>query len=511
MTPRPYQLDTINAVCAGWKQFRKQLVVLPTGSGKTIIFSWLAQREAGRTLILAHREELIDQAIAKLHSATGLVAYKEKAEYHASKSAKVVVASVQTMIRRLADWPADHFGLVVADEAHHAIGDSWQAVLRHFDAHGRVLGVTATPDRGDERNLGSYFENVAHEVSLFDLINQGHLSRIAVRSVPLQIDLSGVKQKAGDFSDADLGSALEPYLPPIARAIKEYAPTRRVLAFLPLIATSHKFVSACQAAGINARHIDGYSSDRADILRRFAGWEFDLLSNAMLLTEGFDDPSIDCVVVLRPTRSRPLFAQMIGRGTRTDCLKDDLLLLDFLWLHNKHSVTRPAHLIAKSEDEADAITQIAQDRSAAVPGDVADTLALDLGAMAGAATKQREENLRKRLEEQSKKRGKYISAEEFALTHHDMVTAEFEPTMRWHSDAITDSQMKWLKRAHIDPATVRGKGHASALLTLYFSRQNLVLASPKQRHLLRRMGHPSPDTATAREARQFFANKKQNL
>lgn len=502
MNLRPYQLNCVQAVESGWAQFRRQLIVCPTGSGKTVIFSHLAARQPGRTLILAHREELIDQAIDKLHVATGIIAGKEKAKCVAGISVKVVVASVQTMIRRLDRWPKDHFALVVADEAHHAISDSWQAVLGHFNV--RVLGVTATPDRGDRRNLGAYFENVAAEVKLLDLINDGYLSRITVKSVPLQIDLSKVKSTAGDLDAGELGHALEPYLGAIAGAIKEHASFRRVLAFLPLIATSHKFVEACQSAGLSAGHIDGESPDRREILARFARWEFDVLSNAMLLTEGFDDPGIDCIVCLRPTRSRPLFAQMVGRGTRIQDVKENLLLLDFLWLHERHSITRPAHLVAGSEAEAEAITELAQEKAAS--GATQDELELE-GLMSEASAK-REDNLRKQLATAAGRKAKFISAEEFAVNHHSLAVAEYEPTMRWESEPITEKQAKYLKQARIDPESVKGRGHASKLLDLHFKDRKLVLASPKQQSLMRRMGHPSPATATSDEARRFFAGMR---
>lgn len=506
MTPRSYQLEIISGVKDGWKMnFRKQLVVSPTGSGKTCVFSWLAKDELpGRSLILAHREELIDQAIAKLFSATGIRAEKEKAEFTASLSASVVVASFQTVARRLDKWPRDHFSLVIADEAHHAISPSQQAVLKHFDEHAKVIGVTATPDRGDKKNLGQYFENIAKEIKLFDLIDDGYLSKITLRSIPIEIDLNGVRQTAGDFNEADLGHALEPYLDEIARSIKQHAGNRRTLAFLPLIATSRKFVEACRTAGLSAEHVDGESADRKEILQRFADWEFDVLSNAMLLTEGYDDPSIDCIVCLRPTRSRSLYAQICGRGTRIDSLKENLLLLDFLWLHSKLKICRPAHLIAQSEEEAEAITAIAQKQSA-MPADLIEQLPLDLQQLSGIATSEREENLRKRLEENRKKQGKYVSAEEFALQHHRLDVAEFEPVSAWHSLPVTEPQSRALKRAKIDPETVHGRGHASALLNVHFQNQTLVLASPQQRQKMRQMGYENADVATAAEARKFFS------
>lgn len=512
MTLRPYQQTILEAIDIGWREFRKQLIVVPTGGGKTIIFANVAKAQPNHTLILAHREELIDQAIDKLRAATGVVADKEKAEHWADLGARVVVGSIQSLIRepRRRRWPRDHFDLVIVDEAHHVIADSYRSVLSHFDGHARVLGVTATPDRGDKRNLGQYFDNVAAEIPLFDLIDDGYLCPITVKAVPLKIDLSGVRQTAGDFSEADLGTALEPYLAQIAQAIKEHASFRRVLAFLPLIATSQKFVAACRAAGLAAEHIDGNSPDRKEKLERFGRWKFDVLSNAMLLTEGFDDPGIDCVVVLRPTRSRPLYAQMVGRGTRPADFKENLLLLDFLWHHQKHSLCRPAHLIAKSEQEAEQITKLSQ-AGACLPEAVAQHCVQDLQKLAGVAMEERERSLLKRLEEHRNKQAKMMSAEEFALSHHALEVAEFEPTVKWESNAVSEKQAAVLRRAKIDLESVRCRGHASKLIDLVFRNQKLRLASTKQQALMRRMGHPSAGQATAEEARKFFAGLRKGV
>lgn len=517
MILRDYQQACLDGNAKAFEEFDRVLDVIPTGGGKTIIFSNEAQRrnQAGkRVLILAHREELIDQAIAKLRAATGILAEKEKAEFSATLQAQVVVASIQTMTRRLDKWPKDHFGLIVCDEAHHALSASWQSVLNHFDA--QVLGVTATPDRGDKKNLGTYFQTIGYEISLFDLIERGYLSRITLKSIPLKIDLSNVGSVGGDFKDSELGSAIEPYLDQIAHSIKEQAAGRRTLAFLPLIATSKKFVEACAKVGLKAGHVDGESENRKAILDAFANDEFQVLSNAMLLTEGYDVDSeptgigIDCVTVLRPTRSRPLYAQMVGRGTRTALFKDNLLLLDFLWHHERHAIARPAHLIAKSDEEAEQITKLTISKTAALPADVIDSMPeLDLEEVAVEASSQREEQLKKKLEENKNKKAKTISAEEFAMEHNSMDVAEYAETMPWESAPVTEKQMKWLKRARIDLSTVRSKGHASKLLGLHFGSKKPTLASESQRALMQRMGHPNAQEATADEARKFFADLNQ--
>lgn len=509
MDLRPYQRDAVRETVKGWDEPAdapsRQLGVAPTGSGKTIMFASLASlmhARGRRTLVLAHREELIEQAVQKISAATGIAAQIEKAEQHASRTSPVVVASVQTLMRdaRQQRWAPDHFGLVVCDEAHHSISDSWQAVLRRFDSHAHIVGVTATPDRGDKRALAQYFGRLAFEIRLVDLIRDGYLAPITIRAVPLEIDIRGVRSVAGDLDAEQLGNAIEPYLGMVAKAIRQYAAGRRTLAFLPLIATSKKFVEACRAEGLRAEHVDGYDFERAPKLSAFESCDYDVLSNAMLLTEGYDDPGIDCVVVLRPTKSRSLYAQMVGRGTRTHPLKDNLLILDFLWMHERHSLSRPANLVAANDDEADVMTRITQDASG---GEQMDILELQ-----GSATEEREQALRKRLSEQAGKRGKFISADEWAAAHDRLAIADFEPTFAWETKPVSEKQARVLKRAGIDVETVRGAGHASQIIGVVLGDVAAQACTPAQRALLRRMGHLSPDTATVGEFRKFMGRAK---
>lgn len=501
MDLRPYQSRAIDATLTGFSEFDRLLGVAPTGAGKTIMFAELARRtQPGRSLILAHREELIDQAVEKIAKATGIFAQKEKAEHKASPMAPVVVASVQTMIRRLAKWPPNHFSLVVADEAHHAISDQWQSVLRHFTG-AKVFGVTATPDRGDKQCLGKYFEHIPFEISLFDLIKDGYLAPIKVKALPVEIDLKNVKSVAGDFAADDLGHELRPYLRSIARAIRDHASFRKVLCFLPLIATSKEFTQICIEEGIAAAHVDGTSEDRKSILADFDAGRFDMLNNAMLLTEGYDCPSVDCVIILRPTRSRALYSQMIGRGTRIHPTKQDLLVLDFLWLHEKHRLIKPAHLVATSEEIAETITQNVED---AARGGGDGQVEFDLEVLNSHAIHQREEKLAEELKQQAKKKTKVVDAVEFCLNVHAAAGADYEPTMKWESKPVSEGQRQALENMGIDLDSVKCMGHASKILDVLFSRRKLGLASPKQVRLLKQCKHPSPETATFTEAKDFL-------
>ncbi len=503
MELRDYQQDFVVATAKGFKDFDRQLGVLPTGGGKTICFAALAKRfhakRNERTLILAHREELIQQAVEKIYKTTGLIADIEKAEQRARLTAPVVVGSVQTLQgARLERWPQDHFGLVVADEAHHAIADSWQSTLARFHDHAKVLGVTATPGRGDKKNLGQYFQNISYEIGLIDLIQQGYLCPIVIRTLPLKIDLGAVKSTNGDYDANQLSDAIEPLLRGVVAELIRCAGNRKILVFLPLIKTSKLFVELCREAGLTARHVDGEMDDRKSVLDAYARNEFQILSNAMLLLEGYDQPDVDCVVMLRPTRSTALYAQAIGRGTRIAPEKNNLLLLDFLWLHEKHSLIRPAHLIAKDEAEAKAMTEAA----AAGGEDTQDLLDLQEKAVA-----DREASLAKEMAAKARRRSRIISLEEVAIALHQPDIVDYEPTMGWHAMPPTTKQIALLKKQRIPAEAIKSRGHATELINRIFARRNLRLASINQVIWLRRMGHPHPAAATFEEATAFLDEK----
>jgi len=330
-----------------WRTVRRTLLVLPTGTGKTIVFSHLAKRltEAGkRVLILAHREELIDQAIDKLHRATGICASKEMAKHKADRGASVVVASVQTLTGdRLASWPAEHFDVLIIDEAHHTVADTYMRIIARF-AKARVLGVTATPDRGDEVGLKHAYDSIAYQYRLSKAIKEGYLSKVKALTIPLDIEMKTVKIQAGDFSAREAGAVLDPYLEQIADAMDIHCRQRRTVVFLPLIATSQRLAAMLSARGARVAEINGKSPDRREILQDFAEGKYHVLCNSMLLTEGWDEPSVDCIVCLRPTKIRALYAQIVGRGMRLHPGKDHLLLLDFLWHTANHQLCRPGSL-----------------------------------------------------------------------------------------------------------------------------------------------------------------------
>lgn len=507
ITPHPYQSDYLKAIAEKQKDFKRNLVVSPTGSGKGNLFCWEIERfaKAGvRSLLLVDQNELIHQPIKRLREITGLHAEAEQSQWRASRDCGVVVASVQTMMRRYESWPRNHFGNIICDEADRSIAPSWQSVLKHFDEHAFVTGFTATPHRTDRKNLGCYYENSIELENIISLINKGYLSPIKVHEMPVKIDLSSLSNRGSDYDENELDEIITPHLMECAKAIRDMAAFRYTLVFLPLIKTCKKFDEICKIIGLNSDYVYGDDPNRDAKLRRFKNREIDVMSNSMVWGRGVDIPIIDAICILRPTKSISLIQQFAGRGTRLASGKSDLLILDPLYISLKRMVCRPAHLIAKDDEEVEAITKLLN--APGMPGDVASQL--DLLSVAADASSQREAALRKQLEENKDKAARTVSAAEFAMKYNSLTTAEFEPTMTWESKPVTDKQKKYLEQAGIDLATVNGTGHASSLLEIYFKHKPLKMASFEQRKIMRRMGCPNWESATQPEAVKFFASLK---
>lgn len=489
MQLRPYQQEAREAVQAEWAKGRKRtLLVLPTGCGKTIVFSKIIEdqvKEGKRVLVLAHRSELLEQASDKLKTATGLGTALEKAENTSIGSwYRVVVGSVQTMQRekRLSQFPPDWFDTIVVDEAHHAISDGYQRVLSYFE-QSNVLGVTATPDRGDMKNLGSYFDSLAYEYSLVQAIQEGYLSKIKALTIPLSLDLSNVSMSAGDFKASDVGTALDPYLEQIADEMVKQCSDRKTVVFLPLVKTSQKFRDILNAKGFRAAEVNGESKDRAEILEDFENDRYNVLCNSMLLTEGWDCPSVDCVVVLRPTKVRALYSQMVGRGTRLHPGKEELLLLDFLWHTERHELCRPAHLICETPEVAQKMVENMEEQTGVM---------LDLEDMEVKAAEdvvaQREEALAKQLEEMRKRKRKLVDPLQFEMSIHAEDLSNYVPNFGWEMSPPSDKQIKALEKYGIFTDEVGNAGKANLLLDRLHKRQSEGLTTPKQIRFLEGRG-----------------------
>lgn len=488
MELRQYQSEAKQAVFDEWAcGNQKTLLVLPTGTGKTIVFAKITEecvRSGDRVLILAHRAELLNQAADKIMKATGLGCAVEKAEESCIGSwYRVVVGSVQTLMRekRLRNFTPDYFDTIIIDEAHHCISDSYQNVLNYFTG-AKVLGVTATPDRGDMKNLGSVFDSLAYEYTLPKAIREGYLCPIKAQTIPLELDLSGVGTQAGDFKSSDLGSALDPYLYQIADEMQNYCADRKTVVFLPLVKTSQKFMDILNEKGFRAAEVNGESTNRETVLRDFEEGRYNVLCNSMLLTEGWDCPSVDCVIVLRPTKVRGLYCQMVGRGTRLCKGKTELLLLDFLWHTERHELCRPAHLICENDQVAKQMTKNLE--SAGEPIDIEEaeqTAQEDVIA-------QREEALAKQLQEMRTRKRKLVDPLQFEMSIQAEDLTNYVPAFGWEMMPPSAKQLQKLEKLGIYTDEIENAGKAAKLLSKLDKRRADGLTTPKQIRFLEGRG-----------------------
>ncbi len=488
MKLRPYQDEARKAVWSEWESGRdKTLLVLPTGCGKTIVFASIAEdsvRRGGRVLILAHRGELLDQAADKIMKTTGLGCAVEKAEQSClGEWFRVTVGSVQTLMRtkRLERFRKDFFDTIIIDEAHHAISDSYQVILRYFNK-AKVLGVTATPDRGDHKNIGKVFDSLAYEYTLPQAIKEGYLVPIRALTIPIKIDFTNVGTSAGDYKPNDIATALDPYLEQIAAEMAKHCAERKTVVFLPLVKTSQKFMNILNKHGFRAAEVNGESPDRAEILEDFDQGKYNVLCNSMLLTEGWDCPEVDCVVVLRSTKVRALYCQMVGRGTRLAEGKDHLLLLDFLWHTEKHELCRPACLIAETQEVAEKMTEKIAEAGCPVDIEEVERTASE------EVVNERESALAEKLEALKKRRSRLVDPMQYAMSIQDNGLSDYVPSFGWENNPVSESQKKALERKGINPEAVDTAGRAEKILKACAQRQLEGLATPKQIRRLEQYG-----------------------
>lgn len=504
MDLRPYQVVAVEKSLHAWQTYNRLIGVAATGAGKTVIASHilLERFPTGPALFIAHRKELLSQAIDKLYRVTGLDIGLEQAQSRSHLGHKIVVASVGSLhAERITKWQPDHFSTVVIDECHRSTAKTYQDVLNYF-TRAKTLGITATPDRADQKSLGTIFEHIAFEIGLVELIRDGWLSPIRVENIPLQIDLDGIKlDTTGDLDVTETAHRLEPYLESLVREMI-LRPERKILVFLPLVRLSEKFAEIAQSYGAAAEHIDGTFSDadRRALLARYKAGETRIVSCAALLTEGYDEPSIDCICMMRPTQSRTLYCQCLGRGFRPYTGKTNLLVLDPLWLSNEHNLVKPANLVAATADEAEQITMLL------ASGNFSDILkAKDrVGAISLEIVRRKAAALAKRLDANSKRERKLFDPLEFASIMGNPEFAGFDPVVPWHEDSVSPKQANVLRNFGVDPKALQNRGHAHQILTHLFQRRAKKLATFRQMRCLIKYQHPSPQTATFEEATKFL-------
>jgi superfamily II DNA or RNA helicase len=345
---RPYQREAIDAVRVAWEgEHNRVAIILPTGSGKTVVLSHMAAEEPGRTLILAHRQELVDQAAAKLAAiAPDLNVGVEMANRRAGEESRAVVASVQTLAspKRIGKWARNAFSQVIVDECHHSITDTYTDILQYFGCYSdtRTLGVTATLARGDKAGLGSVWQSVAYTRSILEMIADGYLVNPRGISVPIDIDLAGVNISDGDYAAGALGDALTGahFELAVAQAYVEHAGGRPGIVFTPTVATAQAAAKALRERGVKAEAVWGDMDPgaRRAAINGLRDGTVDVLANCQILTEGTDIPRAEVAIMARPTRSAPLFTQMCGRVLRPYPGKTEALVIDIVGITADHKL-----------------------------------------------------------------------------------------------------------------------------------------------------------------------------
>lgn len=363
---REYQHEALEAVQAAESRgVHRQLVAHATGLGKTVLAAHLMHREQPRrSLFVVHRDELIRQTVDKLalidpNLAVGVVQGKRN-----EVDAPVVVASVATLDRpgRLAQLKQD-FALCVVDEAHHATADSYRDVLEHVADARLILGLTATPQRGDGTALDC-FDEITHSMSILDGIDASYLADLRGHIAGTDMDLSTCTVRGGDYTDATLAAEMSRsgICDQIVQAWQQHAADRMTLAFTPTVSTAYELADAFRERGVTAEAFDGSSSAprRRAVLDRFHHRQTQVLVNCAVLTEGYDEPAVDCILLARPTRSELLYQQIVGRAARPYPGKTEALVLDVTGVSSDHDLVSLPSLAGLDASEVEAGQSLAE-------------------------------------------------------------------------------------------------------------------------------------------------------
>ena len=542
MKMRPYQDAAIAGAFAAWKEANSALVVLPTGLGKTVVFSEVIRRfQPRRAMVIAHREELIFQAAEKIKKVTGLDGGIEMGEYHADGGffgtlPPYVVSTVQTQTSggdgggRMTKFLPKDFELVVIDEAHHATSPTYRRIIEYYRQNPKckILGVTATPDRADEEALGQVFEAVAYDYQILDAINQGWLVPVQQQMVTVEsMDFSNIRTTAGDLNQGELAEVMEEEdnLQRVAVPTVEICGERRAIVFAATVKQAERL---CEI-------INRYKPDKAawlcgktdkelrrKMLADFKAGTIQFVVNVGVLTEGFDDSGVEVIVMARPTKSRALYAQMAGRGTRPhdsvagllgdlatdeercamirDSVKPACLIVDFCGNAGRHKLVTSADILGGNISDDVVEAAIREAKASGKPVDMAEVLAAE----------QKKAEERRRAE--AAKRAALKSHAAFMLTDIDPFNAwDITPAKErgWDKGKrFTEKQsMVLMQRIGVDPAKIP-YGQGKQLLDEYFRRMSNGYASLKQTRCLKRWGVHAP--VRFDEARRMIDRRAQS-
>lgn len=527
MRLRDYQEAAAEGVFTAWEEHTSALAVLPTGLGKTVLFAEIIRRmheRGARAMVLAHREELITQAADKIRRVTGLEAQIEMGEYHVQpyfgQMPPVVVSTVQTHCAggdgagRMSKFDPQEFGLVVIDEAHHATAGTYRRCIDWYRQNPRckVLGVTATPDRADEAALGQVFESVAYEYGVLDAINNGWLVPIEQQMVTVgSLDFSGIRTTAGDLNQGDLAEVMEAErnLQGIAAPTVEICGDRRAIIFATTVEHAERLAEILNRYKPDkAAWLCGKTDkeDRRRMLADFKAGRLQFVVNVGVLTEGFDDAGVQVVVMARPTKSRALYAQMAGRGTRpaeevagllgdlptaqercamirSSC-KPSCLIVDFFGNAGRHKLCCTADILGGTIDD-EVVAEVARRvRENGKPVDMTEELAKVKAEVE--ARKKREAATRAGLQA----RAQFLVTKIDPFNEWDLSPVQERGWDRGRRFTPKQSQVL-LERIGVDPEKIP-YGQGKQLLDEYFRRLQGGYASLKQAALLKKRGFTMP-------------------
>ncbi len=520
MKLRPYQLRAVESIEREWQTHRSTLLVLPTGCGKTVTFAHVIARRPGRAMVIAHREELIDQAVRTIEAVMGEPCEVEMAKRHADRSgfwrSKVVVASKDSLHeKRLRKFKPGDFGTLVIDEAHHAVAATYRRITDRLCENPslRVLGVTATPDRLDEQALGQVFETCPDEqvYEVPDAIDDGWLVPITQRIVSVEsLDFRTVKTLAGDFNQKQLAELMEfeENLHRVASPIMKLSRWNRTLVFAASIEHADRLTEIFNRHRPNcARFVHGETpkDERKIVLQDYAEGKFQYLVNVGVFTEGFDDPGIGMVAIARPTKSRALYAQMIGRGTRplkgvVDGLetpeerkaaikrsgKSRVEILDFEGQAGTHKLVTTADVLGGNYDE-DVVAAAAGivSRAGGQPIDASEALRQ--------AAHEKHEAKRKEMELEARRRTRLVADAQFqtrTVDPFDVFALEPHRARGWEKGEpppATEAQVRTLTNWGV-PTQGLTKRQASQLIGECIKRREKGLCTFKMAAQLKKRG-----------------------
>lgn len=529
---RDYQVACRKAVLAAFKEYDSALVCMPTGTGKTVLFADIIKcMFPRRAIILAHRQELIWQAQEKVRAVTGFRVDVEMGEYKSSTLGRprVVVSTIQTMTAgndgggRMSKFDPNEYGLVVVDEAHHATSPSYRRLVEYFRTNSRikVLGVTATPDRADEEALGQVFETVAFDYEILDAIHDGWLVPVRQQMVQIQdLDFSSIHTTAGDLNNADLARVMEAEKPllGVADATLEIAGDKRTLVFAASVAHAKMLCEIFNRykPGVAAWVCGQTDKDERKLINSDLNHgKIQILCNCGTHTEGFDSPGVEIVVMARPTKSRSLYAQMVGRSTRplpntvdgkdsaearrqaiAQSVKPSCLVVDFVGNSGRHKLITTADILGGKVSEAAIERAIARARQNGKPVQMDSALDEEEELL-------RKEEAEKRQLEEQRRRMKLVAKAAYKtqeVNPFDLLQIRPVKERGWDKDRqLSEKQRNFLRRSGVDPDKMPFS-QAKQLINEMMARFKNGQCTIGQAKVLKKFGYDtnmSYDTASA--------------